>query len=172
MLCEELGCLNEPYAFASDYSKRAYFLEKTQWQGQELFDDTWGEVILLSGLPGTGKDTWIAKNYPSLPVVSLDEIRKKLKISATDEQGLVVATAHEQAKEYLRKKQPFVWNATSITAQLRSKQISLFEQYGAMVKTVFLETEWQENLARNSGREAVVPQVVIEKMLSKLSENN
>ena len=98
----------------------------------------------------------------------MDEIRKRLKVSPTDNQGAVVARAHEQAKEYLRKKQPFVWNATSITAQLRSKQISLFEQYGASVKTAFLETDWEEELIRNANREAKVPKEVIEKMLSKL----
>lgn len=168
LLAEEVGCLHAPYSFQSDYSKRAYFLGKTDWKDQQLFNDTWGEVVLLSGLPGTGKDTWIEKNYPHLPVVSLDEIRKRLKISPTDNQGAVVARAHEQAKEYLRKKQPFVWNATSITAQLRSKQISLFEQYGASVKTVFLETDWEEELIRNANREAEVPKEVIEKMLSKL----
>jgi predicted kinase len=168
LLAEEVGCLHAPYSFQSDYSKRAYFLGKTDWKDQQLFNDTWGEVVLLSGLPGTGKDTWIEKNCPELPVVSLDEIRKRLKISPTDNQGAVVARAHEQAKEYLRKKQPFVWNATSITAQLRSKQISLFEQYGASVKTVFLETDWEEELIRNANREAEVPKEVIEKMLSKL----
>lgn len=167
LLAEEIGCLERQYLFPSTYAQRGYFQGRTSWKDQPLFNDTWGEVILLCGLPGTGKDTWIKKNYPNLPMLSLDEIRKELSIPPTKEQGEVVSLAKERAKEYLRKKQPFVWNATNITAGIRGKLISLFERYGASVKTVFLETEWEEEQRRNENRLAVVPQKVIEKMLSK-----
>ncbi|MBO7292346.1 MAG: ATP-binding protein, partial [Clostridia bacterium] len=168
MVAEEAGCLHGPYSFPNAYSQHAYFTGKTGWRDQDLFCDTWGEVILLSGLPGTGKDTWLSKNLPDLPMVSLDNIRERLRISPNDKQAPVVAAAQEEAREYLRKRQPFVWNATSLTVELRSNQISLFEQYGASVKTVFLETGWEEQLRRNASRAAVVPQPVIEKMLRRL----
>ena len=168
LLAEESGCLTGPYRFCDPYSQWAYMRGKTAWRDQPLYRDTWGEVILLSGLPGTGKDTWIRKHHPDLPMVSLDELRLRLHISPTDKQAPVVAAAEEEAREFLRKKQPFIWNATCITGEIRSKQIALFEQYGASVRTVFLETEWEEELRRNAGREAVVPVPVIEKMLSRL----
>lgn len=168
MLAEEFQCADKPFDFKDEFSRRAYFSKKTKWREQKMFNDTWGKVILLSGLPGTGKDTWISENYPDLPMVSLDEIRKQLNFHPTHNQGRVIATAEETAKEYLRKKQPFVWNATNITEQTRSKLISLFEQYGAGVEIVFLETEWEEQLRRNSGRKDVVPREKIENMLSKL----
>ena len=165
---DELGVLDQPYAFSSDFSKRAYFLGKTEWRDASLYCNTWGEVILLSGLPGTGKDTWIARHHPELPVISLDEIRARLRISPTEPQGAVIAAAHEQAREYLRRHQSFIWNATSISTRLRDRQISLFESYGASVRTLFLETEWEEELRRNREREACVPQAVIERMLDGL----
>lgn len=168
ILCQDLNCYEKPYEFSSEYTKRAFFLGKTQWHFDNLYKNSWGEVVLMSGLPGTGKDTFINKYYSNLPVISLDEIRKKLKILPTDNQSEVIALAHENAKEYLRKKQPFVWNATSLSNQIRTKQISLFETYNASVKTIFLETEWNEQLSRNKNREAVVPQPVVEKMLSRL----
>ena len=37
--------------------------------------------------------------------------------------------AKEQARKYLRAKQSFIWNATNLTEQMRSKLISLFEDY-------------------------------------------
>ena len=103
-----------------------------------------------------------------MQVVSLDDIRDELGVSPTDNQSKVVAAAHERAKVLLRKKEPFVWNATSITAELRAIQISLFEEYGASVRCVYLETEWNENLRRNAERERQVPERVIEKLLSRL----
>ena len=68
---------------------------------------------------------------------------------------------------YLRKHQPFVWNATNITRDTRQKQISLFERYGASVRIIYLETDWNTQLERNRGREAEVPVEAIEKMLGK-----
>ncbi len=168
LLSEDTGCLHSPYPFPDAYSKRAYFRKQTSRPEQQLYNSSWGEIILMSGLPGTGKSTWIENNCPHLPIVSLDDIRKKLGISPTDKQGPVVAAAHEKAREYLRKKQPFVWDATSITYDLRSKQISLFEQYGASVKAVFLETDFDEEIKRNAQRKDSVPVPVIEKMLSRL----
>lgn len=60
-----------------------------------------------------------------------------------------------------------MWNATNITKDIRQKQISLFERYGAGVRIVYLETEWKTQLERNSDREACVPAEAIKKMLGK-----
>ena len=68
----------------------------------------------------------------------------------------------------MRKKQPVVWNATNITSKTRGWQISLFEDYGASVHTVFLETAWNEQLRRNAARKEMVPVFAVERMLSRL----
>ena len=123
----------------------------------------------MSGLPGPGKDTWIREHYEHLPMISLDEIRKELKISTTDNQGRVIVEARDRAKEFLRKKQSFVWNATNITQLTRQKSVSLFTNYGASVKIVYLETALEEELRRNSSRGDVVPENAIMEMLKKLT---
>lgn len=167
-MARELGCLDGPYKFKNDYSERAFFQGRTLYQDDEVYNSSWGQVIILAGLPGTGKDTYIKASYPGTPVISLDEIRRELKILPSENQGPVVARAHELAREYLRKKQVFIWNATSISPLIRTSQISLFEEYGASVRIVFLETDFKENLARNKSRQAAVPRGVIENMLSRL----
>ena len=81
----------------------------------------------------------------------------------------VANIAREQAKEYLRKHQPFVWNATNVTLQMRESLVSLMETYHSHVRIVYLETPWDTLLERNSQREHVVPTKVIEEMLEKLT---
>lgn len=172
-LCEELakdeGCYESPYPFPSDLTRRGFLDGRDIWKEQPLYDDTWGEVVLMSGLPGTGKDTWIRENLPDIPMVSLDEIRRQHKIAPTAPQGFVANIAKEQAKEYLRKHQPFVWNATNLTTDTRHKLISLFEDYKARVRVVYLETDWQTQLLRNASRSDQVPVSVISSMLNKLT---
>lgn len=167
-LAAEAGCLDQPFAFASPVTAHAYLSGKNVWPEQLLHDDTWGEVILLCGLPGTGKDTWIREHCPDLPAVSLDDLRREMNVKPTDKQGRVVQAAQEMAREFLRQKQPFVWNATSLTPMLRRKQIQLFEEYGASVRVVYLETGWQENMRRNLGRVHRVPESVIASMLGRI----
>lgn len=167
-LAEELGILDAPLEFQSPAAEHAYLSGKKIWLGQDLYDDTWGEVILMSGLPGTGKDTWIRNNCPGLPVVSLDEIRVRLGISPGEAQGEVIREARRQAKELLRQHKTFAWNATDITSRTRKKMVDLFGQYQARVRIVYLETGWETGLGRNSARDREVPQSVIEEMLRNL----
>ena len=167
-LAHEYDCFRAPYRFADPYSQRAYFREQLASPMQSLYRDTFGEVILMSGLPGTGKDTYIARNYSHLPMVSLDVLRIEMGIPPTKPQAPIITAAKDLAREYLRKKQPFVWNATNTVLELRGGLISLFEGYGASVRTVFLETALETELSRNKARDAVVPEPVIAKMLTRL----
>lgn len=168
VMAQDAECFTAPYVFQDGYTKRAYFSGRNVMPDQILYNDTWGEVVLLSGLPGTGKDTYIREHLSGLPVISLDEIRKEHKIKPTGRQDVAIQIAKERAKEYLRRKQPFVWNATNITWDIRQKQISLFERYGASVRIIYLETDWKTQMERNKGRDAFVPDKVIEKMLAKM----
>lgn len=168
-LAEEQGCLAGPRTFPSRHAAFSYFSGRVNQPGYELYDDTWGEVILMCGLPGTGKDTWIASHHPELPVVSLDAVRAELGVSPMGPQKRVADESRSRAKAFLRQKLPFIWNATSITADLRRGLVELFTSYRASVRIVYLETEWQEQLRRNAGRAAVVPESTILRMLDKLT---
>lgn len=169
MLCQEAGCFQGPFAFPSAYSRFACLSGRNVVPGQPLYDDTWGQVLIMCGLPGTGKDTWISRHYPDLPVISLDAIRQELGIAPGQPQGKVITKAREKAKEYLRIHQPFIWNATQLTQTLRRNQVELFTRYGASVCIQYLETSWEQQLERNSQRPQAVPEAVIGHMLAQLS---
>ncbi|MBR5287263.1 MAG: AAA family ATPase [Clostridia bacterium] len=167
-LAEESGCLHSPLGFSSTHAQYAYLSGRNVLPDQPLFDDSWGEVILLSGLPGTGKDTWIRQNHPDLPMVSMDDLRRTMGIKPTDDQGRVAQAAQEACRVHLRAKQPFIFNTTSLTPMMRSKSVRLFESYNARVRIVYLETDWAEQLRRNAARTAVVPESAIDRMLDTL----
>ena len=171
-LCREFAkensCYSGPFPFPSAHTQYSYLSRKNIAPEVKLYDDTWGEVILMSGLPGTGKDTWIKEHYPELTMISLDEIRKEMKISPTDNQSKVVEIARERARELLRKKQLFIWNATNLSPMVRNKQIKLFTQYQASTRIVYLETDWEEELCRNTCRQDAVPEQAICHMMEDL----
>lgn len=165
---QEAGCLDGTGAYPSDFSRHAYLSERGIQPGQELYDDTWGTITMLCGLPGTGKDTYLRENLPQLPVVSLDALRQQMDIAPDKPQAAVISAAKEQAAAYLRKRQPFAWNATDLSPMLRGRLTQLFSRYGASTHMVYLETGWQELHRRNVSRKAVVPEHVISHMLEEL----
>lgn len=167
MLAEESSCLHAPYPFPDAFTAHACLSGRNVAPDQPLYDDTWGETVMVCGLPGTGKDTWIRNTLPDTPMISLDHIRRELGIKPTDNQGLVIQTAKERARSLLRRKQPFVWNATDTTRETREKLIRLFENYGARVRLVYLETDVQTRLARNAGRPEAVPESAVSSMLAR-----
>jgi putative nucleotidyltransferase with HDIG domain len=85
--CREQGCYGTPYAFANDHSRVQYFRTPGRDPAYAAYDDTRFEVVLMSGLPGAGKDTWLAANLPDWPVIALDDLRAALDIDPADDQG-------------------------------------------------------------------------------------
>ena len=167
-LFEEAGCLNEPFKFANDESRVAFFEREDRDARYAAHEDFRCTVTVMSGLPGSGKDTWIARHRPELPVVSLDALREEMGVSATDNQGRVIQAAYERAREHLRERRDFVWNATNISAQLRSKPLRLLRDYGARIEIVYIEVSPETLLSQNISRDAVVPAAVLENLAAKL----
>lgn len=165
---QELDVWTHPYTFANPYTKYQYFHREKLWYQANLCDDTKFDVILMSGLPLAGKDSWIAQQNMSLPVISLDEIREQLGFAPTKNSGKVAQIATEQAKNFLRKKEPFIWNATNIVLETRQRLVHLFSGYGARTQILYLETPYQELLARNQKRTRYIPESVLEDMIRKL----
>lgn len=168
MQAEDLDCWVGTRCFPSKLAQYEYL--KTGDLHYVPFDESKFHVYMMSALPGSGKDTYIRQNHPDLPIISLDDIRKELKVKPTDKKanGTVVQLAKKRAKELMAKNQTFVWNATNITTQLRGQLIDLFESYGGKVIIVYIEVPYKTLIKQNNNREEIVPQVVIDRMIGKL----
>jgi len=166
-LCRELNCTAQPYQFDSPATRWFYLQGRPIDPATPLRIPETCTVTLLSGLPGAGKDTWIAQHADGRPVISLDEIRRGMRIDPSDNQGQVINAAREQAREQLRSGTSFIWNATNISRQLRQSLIGFFTDYAAAVQIVYLETSRETLLARNRNRKYGVPEQVLDKMLAK-----
>ncbi|WP_315784732.1 AAA family ATPase [Fischerella sp. JS2] len=166
--CQENHCFEQPRMFPSAHSRFVYFQKEDGNPNYEAYDDTRLQVVIMSGLPSAGKDTWIQENLPDSLVISLDELRQKLGIDPEDDQGVVTNAAKAIAKEYLRSGQSFVWNATNLSRQLRCMLIRLFASYQARIHIVYLEAPWPELLRRNRDHPAKVPEKVLYRMKNRL----
>lgn len=165
---EDVECLDTPFAFANDESRVAFFEREDRNPGYAAHEDFRCRVTVMAGLPGSGKDTWIAENVPDLPVVSLDALRAELGVSPTGNQGTVIQAARERAREHLRARDDFVWNGTNISQLVRSKALTLLRDYGARIRIVYIEVPPERLLRQNRNRAASVPDDVIVDLSRKL----
>lgn len=164
---EEHECLSGPRRFPNDHGRFLYFRREGRDPDYPAYDDTACEVVMMSGLPGAGKDFWVAENLADWPVVSLDALRREMKVSPTANQGPVVSRAREAAREYLRRRRPFVWNATNVSRQLRELSVNLFAAYNARVRIVYVEAPEARLFAQNRERADPVPAEVIRKLTAR-----
>jgi predicted kinase len=165
--CTELGCLDTPRTFPSAHARYQWFRRPARDPDHDAYDDTTFEVTVMSGLPGVGKNHWITHHLPGLPVVSLDALRTDLGIDPRADQGPVVTAARHRAREHLRVRRPFVWNATNISRDLRRRTIDLAADYGARVNVVALEAPPEVIRSRNAARPVPVPQTVIDRLVTR-----
>ncbi len=168
--CQEQQCWGQARAFASNLGRYQYFQKEEASPDYEPFEKGVFEVILLSALPGTGKDHYVKTQYPDWPVVSLDNLRRKHKIAPTDKKGngQIIQLVKEEARVYLRKKQSFIWNATNISRNMRTPLVDLFQSYGAKTRIVYLEVPYAQLFRQNREREYAIPTKVLERMIDKL----
>lgn len=164
----ELGCFSSAYPFANAQARFLFHREALSSLHYTPHEDYRCTVTMMSGLPGAGKDTWLARERPGLPVLSLDAVREELDVDATDNQGTVIQTAREQCREHLRAHRDFAFNATSITAQLRKRWIDLFADYSARIEIIYLEPPLSTILRQNKERTSSVPESVIRRLSEKV----
>lgn len=161
------GCYGQPRPFADAHTAVSYFRGADVHPDYPLFKEPGSEVIVMAGLPASGKDTWVSQHCPGLPVVSFDDAREELGLRHGKNEGMVAHHAVDKAKALLREHAPFVWNATHLSLQMRTKTLDLLYAYHASVRLVYLERPRTVLLRRNHRRDTSLTNKTLEGMLFK-----
>src|SRR5205085_5863571 len=119
LVAEENDCFVKPFQFSNDQARFLFFRQPNPDRHYVPHEDYRCTVTMMSGLPGSGKDTWLARNRGELETISLDEIRSELEVEATDNQGIVIQHAKERCREMLRSGTSFAFSATNLLRQTR-----------------------------------------------------
>ena len=166
-LALEEGCWRSPRHFASAETAVRYFRGAQLHPDYALHEELGSPVIVMCGLPASGKNTWVAEHHPGLPVVSFDDARTELGLRHGQNEGAAAHHAVDKAKALLRAKTPFVWNATHLSRQMRGKSVDLCLAYGAQVQLVHVEASKPTLLARNRARDTTLTNAALLGMLHR-----
>lgn len=164
----ETGCFGSAYAFANDESRVAAFTRPDRTLSHAAHEEHTCTATLMCGLPGSGKDSWIAQNAQGRPVISLDDMRRAAGIKHGQNQGRIIQAAREAARGYLRSGTDFIWNATNLTRTTRTMLLGLFRDYGARTEIAYIEVPPSMLFEQNAGREDAVPRKALENHVNRL----
>lgn len=137
------------------------------------------ELVLVIGLPGSGKSTWVQKKYDydrifhhNTIILSSDRVRKELFNDENDQSHNeeVFQYIKETAVKGLLQDRRVVIDATNITRKSRAsitdyveQHISGFYEHG-LISFIVIATPYYKCLENNSNRSRQVPEEVIKRM--------
>ena len=126
-------------------------------------------IVLLVGLPGSGKSTWLEKMGVS--GLSSDAIRKLLADDETDQtiHAAVFRTLRFLLYQRIAIGRPVTYiDATNLTPQERHPYLRIGRLRQCQVEAVFFDVPLEVCRARNARRQRVVPDEALMKMAAKL----
>ena len=126
-------------------------------------------IVLMAGLPGSGKSTYLERL--GVTPLSSDATRHLLADDATDQtiHNRVFATIRYLLRQRLAVGRAVTYvDATHLTPGERRPYVKMARQHGCDIEAVFFDVALEICIARNRGRERVVPVEAMRKMAARL----
>ena len=126
--------------------------------------------MVLVGLPGSGKSTWLERQ--GFLGISSDRVREWLADDATDQtiHARVFLTMRYLLRHRLAVGRPVSYlDATHLTPEERRPYIQIGQWYGCDVEALYFDVPLEVCRERNRRRGRVVPEDAMERMAGKLA---
>lgn len=133
-------------------------------------------VIILSGIPMSGKSTWVRENYPDTLAISRDEL--VMEVAGTRDYNLAFKTVDQKAVDKLLAKRitdaatqkvDVIIDMTNLSRKVRVKNLSYFSNDYYKVSVVLPILDSEEYKRRNDFRlvneNKFIPPFVIKSMM-------
>lgn len=127
------------------------------------------KLILLVGLPGSGKSTYAANH--NLPTISSDRIRELLLDDVTGQSanGAVFSLVRRLVTDRLKLRRPLTCvDATNLTPKERRPYRLIAARYGASIEAVCFNIPLEVCKERNRIRHRNVPEEIMDRMAARL----
>jgi predicted kinase len=136
------------------------------WSGKDMVAQ---RIIVLTGLPGSGKSTWLERR--GVTALSSDWVRLVLADDMTDQSihPRVFQTLRYLLRHRLAMGRPETYvDATHLTPEERRPYIQIARWYGCEAEAVFFDVPLETCRERNRARNRVVPDETMLLMAAKL----
>jgi protein phosphatase len=120
-------------------------------------------LVLLVGPAGSGKSTWARARFRPAQIVSSDDLRELVSDDPADQSATrdAFTLLHLIARARTARGLLTVVDATNLLASSRKPLLELARRHDRPVLVVVFEVPIDELLARNAGRERVVPEATV-----------
>jgi tRNA uridine 5-carbamoylmethylation protein Kti12 len=135
------------------------------------------KLIILSGIPGSGKTTYalgVQNILPKVAVVSSDVVRKSVTGNTCDgsQETLVWQEFENWVKNATKENEIVIADSTALTNTLRMKWYNAFRAFFDKIELVYFDMPFAVCWERNINRERKVPLNPMSGMFKLLEEPN
>lgn len=130
------------------------------------------KLVIMAGLPGSGKSYVRSRRYAEMEVIDCDEIKKSLPGYDPKNPGAVHAQSKvletEAIYRALGEGRSFVYDTTATNWAKLVKLIQDAKSVGYSVELCYVKVSLKTSLYRNANRERVVPEELIKEKFALL----